>query len=177
MLTDRDIAATLRDPTDRTGWESLLRQENPRITRFLALLGHVYRVADDDLADVKQTALIRIVLESRRIEHPRAYWPYWERILRTCLFDSIRVQSRSQHESLDAASAEKAPESAAMGLSLREVARYLEGRSRLMQEVGRGLALGESAGETAGRTGTTLATVYVLRGRIRSDLKVLQTSV
>jgi hypothetical protein len=72
-----EITATLRDPGDRPGWELLLREENPRIARFLAVLGRVYRVAEEDLADVKQTALVRIVLESRRIENPKAYWHYW----------------------------------------------------------------------------------------------------
>jgi len=173
MIADAKVAATLRDPNDRSGWESLLREENARITRFLAILGRAYRISDNDLADIKQTALVRIVLESRRIDQPRTYWHYWARILRNCVLDFVRAQSRSYGENLGRMANEAAPGNPATGLAVREVARYLAGRSRLMQEVGRGLALGESATETAARTGTTLATVYVLRTRIRRDLASL----
>jgi DNA-directed RNA polymerase specialized sigma24 family protein len=176
MLSEGQTAAILQDPSDREGWELLLRQEESRINRQLILLGRAYRVPDADLADVKQAAFVRIVLESRRIAHPGAYWHYWERIIRTCLLDFVRAEARAQHESLDVASFEETPEALSSTLGLRDVARYLEGRSRLVQEVGRGLALGESASDTAARTGTTLATVYVLRARIRSDLRRLAAS-
>jgi DNA-directed RNA polymerase specialized sigma24 family protein len=172
-----EITATLRVPGDRPGWEMLLREENQRIARFLAVLGRVYRVAEEDLADVKQTALVRIVLESRRIENPKAYWHYWESILRSCLLDFVRARARYPHESLDAAEGVESPGRPDEGLPIREIARYLEGRSPLVREVGRGLALGESASETARRTGTTLGTVYVLRGRIRSDIGRLRSAV
>src|SRR5258708_26687070 len=173
MLTENQIAATLKDPSDRLGWDRLLAQENLQITSFLARLGYRYGVPDVDLADVKQIALIRRILESRRLNEPAAFRSYWQRILRSSLFDFLRANRLLSKEVRGETSEQASASTADSSVRVREVAQFIEGKSRLMREVGRGLLVGESARETARRLGTTEATVYATRVRIRSGLKEL----
>ncbi len=172
-----EITRTLRNPRDRAGWEQLLRLEDRRITMYLLSLGRQtgWRSAAD-LADIKQTALLRIILESRRIRDPTVYWTYWRRILRSCFFDFLRVEGRTATQEIPDNLPDPSADPTARDIE-RVLRSFREGSTALGAAVLDGLLTGEAAADTARRLSTSRDTIYAIRSRIRNRLRRLGVGV
>jgi DNA-directed RNA polymerase specialized sigma24 family protein len=173
MTRSDPLAGVLSNPHDRAGWDRLIAANSGRIDAYLRFLASRYPdIQSIDLQDIRQAALVRIVVESQRIGNAEAYWPYWKRILRSALIDFLRVRRRTQNELSDQSLLDLLADRSRVGRvadTADELAWYFERSSPLTREVLRDLLLGISPGETANRLRTSRATVYVLRSRIRRD--------
>ncbi len=169
MKADLDLAGALRDPSNKAAWNALLTENMPWMTAYLRRGASQYSLHDWEVDDIFQVALIRIVVESSNILDVSSYRGYWRAILRTSLYDFVRAKFGSKEEPVGEPIAHGP--SAEASLELKQLEKYLSARTALVREVLRGLALGETAQETADRLGTTEGTVFVVRSTVRRDLR------
>lgn len=167
------VLETLRDPNDREGWEALLGEYEERIVRYISFLSATYSLSAADRLDVRQTALLRIILESARIEAPEAMWAYWKRIIRSCVVDFARVKRRYVEERPEEQRPPALAEPSDERLRVDEVLEHFASRSPLIREVLLGLLEDEKPVDTARRLKTTTSTIYVVRQRIRQEIRRL----
>ncbi len=170
---DLELLSVLRDPSDRAGWQRLLEEYEGRISAYVNFLAASYDLNASDRLDIRQTALLRIVLESHRIDAPEATWVYWKRIIRSCVVDFARVKRRATEVLPDEIEDPREPTAAEFRIRLEEVMEHFSQRSELVREVLAALLREEDANETARRLGTTVETIYVTRHRIRREINRL----
>jgi len=170
------VREPLPNPTDQAAWETVLRANWRRIDGFIALLRFRYGgLSQEELADVKQAALVRVVAMAGSRPSPAHPWAYLRQVLRSTYIDFLRAAQReTRARGYEQVLQVDASGSQGFGLEMRDlVERYAEGRSALVREVLAGLLEGKTAAEAALELGTTAETVHVLRSRIRRDLKEL----